>query len=90
MNGAFVQVDNHVMCAVAGLTADANILINQARVNAQRFLYQYGEPQPIEQLVVQLCDIKQVSMDSRLLDTLREIGCNALGKTTVVGNSRAS
>lgn len=48
------------MCAVAGLTADANILINQARVNAQRFLYHYGEPQPIEQLVVQLCDIKQV------------------------------
>ncbi|CDJ57230.1 proteasome subunit alpha type 4, subunit, putative [Eimeria maxima] len=53
------KVDNHVMCAVAGLTADANILINQARVNAQRFLYQYGEPQPIEQLVVQICDIKQ-------------------------------
>lgn len=74
------KVENHVMCAVAGLTADANILINQARVNAQRFLYQYGEPQPIEQLVVQLCDVKQVraisnclSLNSRLAVPLRRI-----------------
>lgn len=29
-------IDDHVSCLVAGLTADANILINQARVRAQR------------------------------------------------------
>lgn len=55
-----VQLSNHMLCAVAGLTADANILIGNARQRAQQYLYQYGEPQPVEQLVVQLCDIKQV------------------------------
>eukprot|EP00918_Siedleckia_nematoides_P093243 GHVU01204672.1.p1 GENE.GHVU01204672.1~~GHVU01204672.1.p1 ORF type:complete len:256 (-),score=48.93 GHVU01204672.1:2112-2879(-) len=53
------KVDDHVICAVAGLTADANILIQSARVTAQRYLYAFGEPQPIEQLIVQLCDTKQ-------------------------------
>ncbi|EPR60472.1 putative proteasome subunit alpha type [Toxoplasma gondii TgCatPRC2] len=53
------KVDDHVMCAVAGLTADANILINQARLTGQRYLYAYDEPQPIEQLVLQICDVKQ-------------------------------
>jgi 20S proteasome alpha/beta subunit len=45
--------------AVAGITADANILINSARLEAQRFQYGYQEPIPIEQLVVRVCDIKQ-------------------------------
>jgi 20S proteasome subunit alpha 3 len=29
-------IDKHVVCLVAGLTADANILINQARLGSQR------------------------------------------------------
>jgi len=53
------MVDDHVACAVAGITADANILINQARLHAQRHLYNYQEPQPAEQLVQRLCDEKQ-------------------------------
>lgn len=31
------QIDDHIACAVAGITADANILIQNARVNAQRY-----------------------------------------------------
>jgi len=54
------MIDEHVACAVAGITADANILINQARLHAQRHLYNYGEPQPVEQLVQRLCDEKQL------------------------------
>jgi len=53
------KIDDHCVCAVAGLTADANILIAHARLLAQRYLYQYGEPQPLEQLITQLCDTKQ-------------------------------
>ena len=30
-------LDEHVCCLVAGLTADANILINQARLASQRY-----------------------------------------------------
>jgi len=48
-----------MITAVAGMTADANILINYARTVAQRFLYVYNEEIPCEQLVRQLCDLKQ-------------------------------
>lgn len=54
------MIDEHVACAVAGITADANILINQARLHAQRYLFNYQEPQPVEQLVQRLCDEKQL------------------------------
>jgi len=53
------MLDEHVACAVAGITADANILINQARMHAQRYRFSYHEPQPVEQLVQSLCDEKQ-------------------------------
>ena len=52
-------VDDHIACAVAGITADANILIHNARVSAQQYLYAYQEPVPVEYLVQQLCDLKQ-------------------------------
>jgi len=53
------KVDDHIACAVAGITADANILINYVRVDAQRYYYQYCEPKPVEQLVQSVCDLKQ-------------------------------
>jgi len=53
------MIDNHIAVAVAGITADANILINQARLHAQRYRFQYQEEQPVEQLVQSLCDEKQ-------------------------------
>lgn len=48
-----------MICAVAGMTADANILINFARQVAQRYLLTYNEDIPCEQLVRRLCDLKQ-------------------------------
>jgi len=53
------KIDHHLACAVAGITADANILINYARLSAQRYTYQYQEPMPTEQLVTYVCDLKQ-------------------------------
>lgn len=53
------KTDQHIMCAVAGITADANILINQARLVAQRYTFSYQEPVPVEYLVQNICDIKQ-------------------------------
>eukprot|EP00919_Chromeraceae_sp_WS-2016_P007130 GHVR01016772.1.p1 GENE.GHVR01016772.1~~GHVR01016772.1.p1 ORF type:complete len:134 (-),score=20.70 GHVR01016772.1:751-1152(-) len=53
------KIDNHIVCAVAGLTADANILIQYARGEAQYYRYQYGEPIPVEILVVRISDTKQ-------------------------------
>ena len=50
---------SNMICAVAGMTADANILINYARQAAQRYLMTYSEDIPCEQLVRRLCDLKQ-------------------------------
>lgn len=53
------KLDDHIACAVAGLTADANILINKCRLKAQRHRLTYQEAIPVEQLVRSLCDEKQ-------------------------------
>mmetsp|Transcript_68876 Transcript_68876/g.192397 ORF Transcript_68876/g.192397 Transcript_68876/m.192397 type:complete len:186 (+) Transcript_68876:610-1167(+) len=53
------KLDDHVVTVVAGLTADANILINNARLQSQRYLYTYQEPMPVEQLVQRVCNYKQ-------------------------------
>jgi 20S proteasome subunit alpha 3 len=52
-------IDDHIVVAVAGITADANILINKLRLSAQRYMFQYQEPVPVEQLVSEMCDVKQ-------------------------------
>jgi len=52
-------LNDNMICAVAGMTADANILINYARQAAQRYLLTYNEDIPCEQLVRRLCDLKQ-------------------------------
>jgi len=53
------KIDDHVACAVAGITADANMLVHFARLAAQRYMYAYQQPMPVEQLVQRLCDQKQ-------------------------------
>lgn len=50
---------HHAACTVAGLTADANILIDQARLRAARYQYDYQERIPVEQLVEHVCNYKQ-------------------------------
>jgi len=52
-------IDDHVVVAVAGITADANILINKLRLSAQRYMFQYQDHVPVEQLVSEMCDVKQ-------------------------------
>ncbi|KAK1445124.1 nucleophile aminohydrolase [Babesia gibsoni] len=59
INEKLYKLDSHMFCAVAGLTADATVLINMCKLYAQRHRYTYGEPQNVEQHVVQICDIKQ-------------------------------
>lgn len=51
-------IDSHIMCAVAGLTSDANILLQDARKDAQDYLYKYGQPKPVEELVQHICKLK--------------------------------
>lgn len=53
------QLDTTMCCAVAGITSDANILINKLRLTAQQHVYSYSESMPVEQLVTSICDYKQ-------------------------------
>jgi len=53
------MVDNHIACAAAGIRADVTILVNNARLTAQRHLFKYDEPMPVEQLIQSICDLKQ-------------------------------
>ncbi|ORM39954.1 Proteasome subunit alpha type-4-2 [Babesia sp. Xinjiang] len=59
INEKLYKLDSHMFCAVAGLTADATVLINMCKLYAQRHRYTFGEPQCVEQHVVQICDLKQ-------------------------------
>ncbi len=53
-------ISDHIMCVVAGISADANILVDAARLAVKRYEFAYGgEPMPVEQLVRHLCDTKQ-------------------------------
>ncbi|PPQ92976.1 hypothetical protein CVT25_000177 [Psilocybe cyanescens] len=52
-------LNSNVIGGVAGLTADANSLVNYARSAAQQHLLNYNEDIPVELLAQRLCDMKQ-------------------------------
>uniref|UniRef100_A0A5S6QE91 Proteasome endopeptidase complex n=1 Tax=Trichuris muris TaxID=70415 RepID=A0A5S6QE91_TRIMR len=53
------KLNEDIICSVAGITADANVLVMLLRQYAQKFLLQYGEKIAVEQLVENVCDYKQ-------------------------------
>jgi len=54
------KVDEHIGLAFAGLSSDARILIDKARIYAQMNRLLYDEPISVEALARKLCDIKQM------------------------------
>ena len=52
------QVDEHIGAATSGLVADARILIDHAREEAQINRVTYDEPIGIEELSKKICDLK--------------------------------
>lgn len=54
------QIDDHVGTAIAGLSSDARILIDQARLICQRSRLLYDEPIDIETLTMRISDLFQV------------------------------
>jgi len=53
------QIDGHVGCATSGLVADARVLVDRARIEAQIHRITYNEQIPVEVLVKRICDFKQ-------------------------------
>ncbi len=54
------DIDGHVGAAIAGLTADARVLIDHARLQAQINRLTYDEDIHVVQLVRKICDLTQV------------------------------
>lgn len=52
-------MSSNILAGLAGITSDANSLVNFARNSAQRHLLTYNEDIPVEMLVQRLCDMKQ-------------------------------
>jgi len=52
-------LNSNVIAGVAGMTADANSLVNYARQAAQSHLFSFNEDIPVEQLTQRLCNMKQ-------------------------------
>ena len=53
------QIDDHIGCATSGLVADARVLIDRARLDAQINEITYDEKIQVKTLVKRLCDFKQ-------------------------------
>jgi len=54
------KVDEHIGAAIVGLSSDARILIDQARVYAQSNKLTYDEPIDVEVVTKRISDIKQM------------------------------
>ncbi|GAA94242.1 hypothetical protein E5Q_00891 [Mixia osmundae IAM 14324] len=52
-------INSNIIAAVAGITADANSLVNFSRNAAQGHLASFDEDMPVEHLVKRVCDLKQ-------------------------------
>lgn len=52
-------IDDYIGCATSGLVADARILVDEARKNAQIHRVNFGENISVEMLVKKICDYKQ-------------------------------
>ncbi|MEM3696797.1 MAG: archaeal proteasome endopeptidase complex subunit alpha [Candidatus Bathyarchaeia archaeon] len=54
------KVDEHIGATIVGLSSDARILIDQARIYAQSNRLTYDEPIDTEVVTKRICDIKQL------------------------------
>jgi len=53
-------LDDHVVTGIVGLSSDARVLIDQARIHAQSNKLTYDEPIDVEVITKRICDIKQL------------------------------
>jgi len=59
-----LEIDEHMGCAMSGLTADARTLIDHARVEAQAHWFTYNERMPVESCVHAVADLALDFSDS--------------------------
>lgn len=52
-----VEIDEHILCASAGIIADARTLIDHARVEAQQHHFTYNERMPVRSCVLSISNL---------------------------------
>merc|ERR1711967_125862 len=55
-SGKLYKIDDHIVCAVSGVVADANYLVDYARLHCQQHLYSQHQSIYAEELVKFLCN----------------------------------
>eukprot|EP01102_Stenamoeba_stenopodia_P019552 TRINITY_DN7420_c0_g1_i1.p1 TRINITY_DN7420_c0_g1~~TRINITY_DN7420_c0_g1_i1.p1 ORF type:complete len:248 (-),score=60.86 TRINITY_DN7420_c0_g1_i1:128-871(-) len=51
-----MEIDHHIGCAMSGLTADAKMMIENARVDTQHHRFTFDEPMSVEATTQSICD----------------------------------
>merc|ERR1712232_1272498 len=59
-----LEIDDHMGCAMSGLTSDARTLVDHARVEAQAHWFTYNERMPVESCVNSVADMALDFSDS--------------------------
>merc|ERR1711972_575967 len=59
-----LEIDEHMGCAMSGLTADARTLVDHARVESQAHWFTYNERMPVESCVNSVADLALDFSDS--------------------------
>lgn len=70
-----VNIDDHISLAFSGLTADARVLIDKARLEAQNFRLTFDEPASIEYITKYVAQVQQKYTQGR---GLRPFGISTL------------
>jgi len=53
------EIDEHIMAVAAGISSDARVLVEKARVLAQQHRVTYDSPASTESIIKDICDMKQ-------------------------------
>ena len=65
-------IDERIVCAFSGLTADARVLINRARIESQSYSLSYDDAPTVEYM-------------TRWIATKQQVWCGGVGWTMIVG-----
>lgn len=65
-----VEIDSHIGCSIAGLAADAKLLIERARVDAQQHRFTYDEAMSVESIAYSTSSVALRFGEDRDDDTL--------------------